>query len=178
MERYYILSENVVLSLLQTLHNFGAVLFTAGPLYFLIVYKRAGLHKDFRVLRSIDQTFSVMPILWMSFLILQIATGSGFGLVSLVFQGLLPTVSPMAKIALTVKVVGVIVSFLIVFYIWRFLIPPLETLYREVESHDKQECHDHERIGLIHNKIFSLLSLLCLLSLMILTGAAFLRWHM
>ena len=49
------MSENSVLSLVQTFHNFAGVLFTAGPVYFLIIFKRQELLENFNysVARSI-----------------------------------------------------------------------------------------------------------------------------
>lgn len=174
------MSENTVLSLVQTFHNFAGVLFTAGPVYFLIIFKRQELYDnfDYNVSRSIYRIFSMMPFLWMFLLILQVVTGGGFGLVSLIFQGLLPTVSPTAKIALLVKVLSVVVSFIISFYLWWFVLPELKTIHDRVGYEGKPESEDLDKIRFLHNRIVKGLSFLSILSLAILTGAAFLRWNM
>jgi len=174
------LSENTVLSLVQTFHNFAGVLFTAGPVYFFVIFKRQGLPEnfDYRVARSTYRIFSMMPLLWMFLLILQVVTGGGFGFVSLIFQGLLPTISPIATLALLVKVLSVVVSFIIAFYLWWFVLPELKAIHNRVGCKGKPESEDLDSIAFLHQKIVKWLSFLSILSLAILTGAAFLRWNM
>jgi hypothetical protein len=119
----------------------------------------------------------MMPLLWMFLLILQVVTGGGFGLVSLTFQGLLPTISPIATLALLVKVFSVVVSFIISFYLWWFVLPELKTIHNRVGYEGKPESEDLDRITILHNRIVKWLIFLSILSLTILTGAAFLRWN-
>ncbi len=173
------MSENTVLSMVQTLHNFGGVFFTAGPVYFLIVFKRQEFLKDFNynVARSTYQIFSMMPLLWMFLLMLQVVTGVGFGLVSLISQGLLPTISPIAKIALQVKILSVAFAFAISFYLWWSLLPKLKKINDRVGYEGRPGNEDLDKIKFLHKKTVKLLSCLSLLSLIILTGAAFLRWN-
>lgn len=174
------MEENIVLSLVQTIHNIGGVLFAAGPVYFLIIYyRRKRLGDDFNYIaeNSVDQAFAIMPLLWMFLLVLQAATGGGFGLTSLIFQGMLPTVAPIAKAALAVKVISVSFSFAISFYLWWFMLPKLREVHNRLDAGGGQSKNDMEELRLIHEKIEKLLLLLTILALIILTGAAFLRWN-
>lgn len=91
--------QNLVYALTQVIHNFGAVVVVAGPLYPLIT----GSPKHER------------RVLWLTLMgwVAQIASGTLFGLVSLHFYSQLPDIHGIAIVALTVKIVCAMTAFVL-----------------------------------------------------------------
>ena len=155
------MDENTALALIQTLHNLGGILFAAGPFYALLLLRqqRGGAAQT-----VIEARLAQLPRLWFWLLLLQLASGAGFGAASLLFHGEFPAMGGVARIAITVKVVAVLIALGLCIQLWRSTMP---------EPRDEPDSDAALRL-----KRERLLYLLMLLALAILTGAAFLRWNM
>ena len=165
---------NSVLSINQTVHNMGAVVFGAGPFYFLLL-----LYKRKRIAGSlvnpadmvIEAAFSTAVTAWLFFLALQALSGASFGLISLVYEGALPEMAPVAKTALGVKVIGAFFAFVISLYIRFSIVPGLKRITEGAAG------KEHLALLALRKKRAAFVWILFFLAVIILTGAAFLRWN-
>jgi hypothetical protein len=159
------MDENTALALIQTLHNLGGILFAAGPFYALLLLRqqRGGTAQT-----VIEAHLARLPRLWFWLLLLQLASGAGFGAASLIFHGEFPAMGSVARIAITVKVTAVMMALVLCHLLWRSIMPALMN----------ESGSDATRRDALRLKRARLLYLLMLLALAILTGAAFLRWNM
>lgn len=175
------MEENTVLSLIQILHNLGGILFAAGPLYVLIlIRKRKQCPEKFDLWtdRTIEDTFAILPPMWIVLLVIQIISGAGFGLASLLIHGEFPAMNAVAATAITVKVIGVAIALIISFYMWRVMLPAFRQIQDEFANNDSESQAALDRLQSLRRKREALIVLLVLVALVILTGAAFLRWNM
>jgi hypothetical protein len=171
---------STILSINQAIHNIGAVLFVAGPFYILLIlFSRKRIKDDYiyPIDRQIENTFAILPPLWLFLLILQGVTGGSFGLISLIYEGELPQIAPVAMIALTIKILGVIVAFFISFYLWWFLVPKLKDFIIKYNPENKPSQDSLVAFLALRKKRDRFVWFLLLLAIIILTGAAFLRWN-
>lgn len=171
---------NTVLSLNQTLHNVGAFLFGAGPFYLLLIlYKRKKIKDGFvyQLDKIMEDVFSFSIGLWILMLILQGISGASFGVISLIYEGALPEVAPVAQAALIVKVSGAAAAFIISVYLRMTIIPRTKKIVSSIGSGNEPSPDIMETLLKLRQKRERLIWVLLFLACAILTGAAFLRWN-
>jgi hypothetical protein len=100
--------ENLVYSLVQIIHNFGAVTVVGTPVTALLLAWQSQLAGRQESLRQ-------MTWLMMAGWLLQILTGIGFGAVSLLVYAQLPDIAGVALVALAVKIVCAIIGIVLCF---------------------------------------------------------------
>ena len=167
---------NTVLSINQTVHNLGAVLFGAGPFYlllFILKRRRATVDITAPLDDQVEAVFSTAVTLWMAAIVVQAISGVSFGLISLIYEGALPQIAPVARAALAVKILGALAAFAISFYMRARIVPGLKRL-SSGEGPGKAGADEALRLRRSRE---TLLWILFFLAVVILTGAAFLRWN-
>lgn len=171
---------NTILSINQTFHNIGAVLFAAGPFYILLILsKRRGLREEFLLPDDleVEETFSFAVTLWLFVLVAQGATGATFALISIGYEGELPQIAPVAMVALTIKVVGAAAAFFISLYLRLSLVGRLKSFAGRLMDGQRPSASDLALYSRLRARRERLVWILLVLAGIIITGAAFLRWN-
>ncbi len=93
--------QNLIYALIQAIHNFGAatVIGTAASALWLVRGNAAVQHR----------LASLMAMAW----VVQMVSGTGFGVTSLYYEGHLPDIHGIAVFALFVKIVCAIIGFVL-----------------------------------------------------------------